>query len=81
MLDTSRVGSDILLATDEYIVRNTSQEIVPLTCGNDSTEAVLEVVTASGLKIHPVSLEPSTPECTPQPIDMAVEGSSSVIPR
>ena len=75
------VRSHFLGATNEDVVRNTTQKIVTITCRYHSSEFVLEVVPTSSLQAHAVEIEPSSPEDTTNPVNMAVEGTASVVAR
>jgi hypothetical protein len=70
---------DILLAPYEDIVRNSAQKVVAFACGNDGSKSIFQVIATSGIKVHAVCVEPGTPECTAQPVDMSVKGTANVI--
>lgn len=73
------VESEVLLASDEDIVRNTAEQVVAFAGRDDGSKAVLEVVPASGLEVDTVDVEPSAPEDTAEPVDVAVRDSAGVV--
>lgn len=71
----------VLLAANKDIVGNASKEVVPFTGRDDSSEAVLQVVSTGSLKRHTIQVEPGTPEKTTKPVDMTVKGTTNVVAR
>lgn len=69
------------MASQPDVVRNDPQSVVAGVDGEDSPEPVLEIISTSRLKRHPVSIEPRAPKVPPKIANVPVHETTRVVAK
>lgn len=67
-------------AAKPHIVRNSAQEIVAAIGRENRSKSVFKVIPAASIEADAVDIKPSTPEQSANPVDVARQGASGVVP-
>lgn len=70
----------LLGAAKPHIIRNGAQEIIAAIGREDRSESVFKVIAAAGIETDTVDVKPCTPEQSANPVDVAREGTTGVVP-
>ena len=67
--------------TQPDVIRNRAKHIVSVIGVENSSESVLEVVSAARLQRHSVDVKPRTPEGTPKEVYVAIDEPTCIVPE